>query len=300
MEFSKDAYARIIDNLHDGLYFVDRDRKITFWNKAAERITGFSSDEVVGRRCSDNILTHVDGEGDTLCLGACPLAAAICDGMPREATVYLHHKDGHRVPVAVRISALTDDSGAVIGGIELFTDISNQGANELRIRELEKLALLDTLTQLANRSFLEREVRNRLDERDRFGVPFGVLFIDIDHFKEFNDRYGHAVGDEVLRSVARTMVINSRPFDLYGRWGGEEFLGIIRNVAIHDLGQIGNRLRMLVESSYLASAGGRLQVTISIGAALSREDDSLEALLQRADELLYESKKSGRNRLTLD
>lgn len=299
MEFSKDAYARIIDNLHDGLYFVDRDRKITFWNKAAERITGFSSDEVVGRHCSENILTHVDGEGNTLCLGACPLAATIGDGMPRETTVYLHHKDGHRVPVAVRISALTDDSGAVIGGIELFTDISNQGANELRIRELEKLALLDTLTQLANRSFLEREIRNRLDERDRFGVPFGVLFIDIDHFKEFNDRYGHAVGDEVLRSVARTMVTNSRPFDLYGRWGGEEFLGIIRNVAIHDLGQIGNRLRMLVESSYLASSGGKLQVTISIGAALSREDDSLEALLQRADELLYESKKSGRNRLML-
>lgn len=299
MNFSRDSYARIIENLYDGLYFVDRDRKITFWNKGAERISGFSAAEVVGRHCSDNILTHVDAEGNTLCLGACPLAATIGDGMPREATVFLHHKDGHRVPVSLRISALTDDTGAVIGGIELFTDISNQAANELRIRELEKLALLDTLTQLANRRFLEREVRNRLEEKKRFNVPFGILFIDIDHFKMFNDTYGHAVGDEVLRFAAKTMVANSRAFDLYGRWGGEEFLGIIRNVSAQDLDRIGNRLRMLVENAYLASGQGKLKVTISVGAAIAQDGDSMAALLKRADELLYESKKAGRNRLTL-
>ena len=299
MDFSKDAYARIIDNLHDGLYFVDRDRRITFWNKAAERISGFPAAEVVGRHCSDNILTHVNADGETLCLSICPLAATIGDGMPREATVYLHHKDGHRVPVSVRVSALTDDDGAVIGGIELFTDISNQRANDLRIRELEKLALLDALTQLANRTYLEREVRSRLDEMERFSVPFGVLFIDIDHFKTFNDTYGHDVGDEVLRSVAQTMVMNSRPFDLYGRWGGEEFLGIIRNVASPDLGHLGNRLRTLIESSYLASGDKKLKVTVSIGAAAAQKGDSMTALLKRADALLYESKTAGRNRLTL-
>jgi diguanylate cyclase (GGDEF)-like protein/PAS domain S-box-containing protein len=299
MNFSSDSYVRIIENLYDGLYFVDRDRKITFWNKGAERISGFSAAEVVGRHCSDNILTHVDAEGNTLCWGACPLAATISDGMPREAAVFLHHKDGHRVPVSVRISALTDDAGTVIGGIELFTDISNQVANELRIRELEKLALLDTLTQLANRRFLEREVRNRLEEKKRFNVPFGILFIDIDHFKMFNDRYGHAVGDEVLRFVAKTIVANSRTFDLYGRWGGEEFLGIIRNVTAQDLDHIGNRIRMLVDNAYLTSAQGKLEVTISVGAAMARDGDSMAALLKRADELLYESKRAGRNRLTL-
>lgn len=299
MNFSRESYARIIDNLHDGLYFVDRERKITFWNKAAERIAGFSAAEVLGRHCSDNILNHVNAAGETLCLGDCPLAATIGDGMPREATVYLHHKDGHRVPVAVRVSALTDDDGAVIGGIELFTDISNQTANELRIRELEKLALLDMLTQLANRSFLEREVRSRLEERERFNVPFGVLFIDIDHFKDFNDTYGHAVGDEVLRSVAQTMVANSRPFDLCGRWGGEEFLAVIRNVAAQELALLGNRLRALVESSYLSREDRTLKITVSIGATIAQGGDSPETLLKRADALLYESKKAGRNRLTL-
>ena len=183
MRLDEDTYRRIIENLHDGLYFVDKDRIITYWNKAAEKISGFAADEVIGKSCSDNILTHVDSEGNNLCTGMCPLAATISDGDPRNAEVYLHHRDGHRVPVSVRISVLTDRDGNIIGGIELFTDISNQAANELRVKELEKLALLDHLTQLANRNYIERELQNRFEEKKRFNMPFGILFIDIEHFK---------------------------------------------------------------------------------------------------------------------
>ena len=151
MILEKDSFERVIENLHDGLYFVDRDGVITYWNKAAEKISGFTASEVVGKSCSDNILTHIDGDGNHLCTGMCPLKTTIADGMPREAEIYMHHKEGHRIPVSVRVSTLTDKNGNTIGGIELFTDISNQTANELRVKELEKLALLDNLTQLANR-----------------------------------------------------------------------------------------------------------------------------------------------------
>ena len=195
MKLEKDSFERIIENLHDGLYFVDRDRVITYWNKAAEQISGFTANEVIGTSCSDNILTHVDSEGNNLCTGMCPLAATIADGKPRKDEVYMHHKEGHRIPVSVRVSTLTDRDGNIIGGIELFTDISNQAANELRVKELEKLALLDNLTQLANRNYIEKEVQSRFEEQKRFNVPFGILFLDIDHFKKFNDIYGHDVGD---------------------------------------------------------------------------------------------------------
>ena len=137
MKLERDSYERVIESLHDGLYFVNRDRVITYWNKSAERISGFSAEEVVGKSCADNILTHVDGEGKNLCVNGCPMAETISDGIPREANVYLHHRAGHRVPVSVRVSALTDADSNIIGGIELFTDISNQSANELRIKELE-------------------------------------------------------------------------------------------------------------------------------------------------------------------
>ncbi len=175
MNLDKNSYARIIDNLHDGLYFVDTNRIITYWNKAAERISGFSAAEVVGRSCANKILTHVDGAGTCLCTGVCPLAATIADGMDREAQVFLHHKDGHRVPVLVRVGLLRDPDGKVIGSIELFTDISNIQANTLRVQELEKLALLDNLTQLANRNYIERELQARFEEHKRMKVPFGIL-----------------------------------------------------------------------------------------------------------------------------
>ncbi|MFH1157204.1 MAG: GGDEF domain-containing protein [Pseudomonadota bacterium] len=299
MHLEKESYKRIIENLHEGLYLVDRNRTITYWNRSAETISGFSAMEVVGRSCADNILTHMDGDGNNLCTGQCPLQAAIEDGKPRKAEVYMHHKDGHRIPVSVRVSALTDSAGRTIGGIELFTDISSQAANELRVKELEKLALLDGLTQLANRNYIDRELRSRFEEKKRFDMPFGILFIDIDHFKQFNDTYGHDVGDDVLKFIAGTFVVNARPFDLFGRWGGEEFIGVVRNVTGKELELLGNRLRSLIQSSYIVHDDKKLHVTVSMGATIAGDTDTPESLVKRADMLLYKSKAGGRNCLTL-
>jgi diguanylate cyclase (GGDEF)-like protein/PAS domain S-box-containing protein len=292
-------YRLIVDSLYDGLYLVDRNRVITYWNKAAEKITGFPAEEVIGKSCADHILTHVDVEGNTLCLGLCPLAESISDGGRREAEVYLHHKKGHRIPVSVRVSAIRDQNGEIVGGVELFSDISSKAANELRIKELEKLAFLDNLTQLANRHYLQRELELRFEEYKRYSVPFGVLLMDIDFFKKFNDNYGHDVGDMVLKTVANTCISHSRPFDLYGRWGGEEFLCIIRNVNSKDLELMANRLRVLIENSYIIYNQEKLKVTISIGATTALAEDNLDGILKRADTLLYASKNGGRNMVTL-
>ncbi|MGO8878466.1 MAG: diguanylate cyclase [Desulfomonilaceae bacterium] len=299
MDISRTAFSDIVDNLYDGLYVVDRDRIITYWNKAAERISGFSAQEVVGRSCSENVLTHVDAEGNSLCLEKCPLAEGIADGKRREAEIYMHHKDGHRVPVSCRLSALSDDEGNVIGGVELFTDISNQKVRESRIKELEKIAMLDKLTQLPNRNYLDKEIEHRFEEKKLYKLSFGVLFMDIDHFKKFNDTYGHDVGDTVLKFVANTLVGSTRTNDVFGRWGGEEFIGILRNINHQDLESLGNRVRLLVENSYIVHGNEKLHVTISVGATLGRDDDTIETLLKRADTLLYKSKSAGRNRLTI-
>nr|WP_181550066.1 sensor domain-containing diguanylate cyclase [Desulfosalsimonas propionicica] len=300
MKLENDSYEKIIENLHDGLYLVDRDRVITYWNKGAEKISGFAASEVVGRSCSDNILTHLDDDFNNLCIAGCPLAASMVAGKLRDAEVYMHHKNGHRIPVSVRVSTLADKDGNIIGGIELFTDISNHETNKLRIKELEKLALLDNLTQLANRRYIESEINNRLEEKKRFNLSFGVLFIDIDHFKAFNDTYGHDLGDKVLQFTANNFTANSRPFDMYGRWGGEEFIGVIRNINGQGLVTIGNKVRNLVEKSYINHDGKILQVTVSVGATLVGQGDDIESLIKRADELLYKSKSAGRNCVTTD
>lgn len=296
-QLKKDDYLAIINSIYDGLYLVDNDRKIIFWNDAAERISGFCREEVIGRTCSDCILTHIDAEGNDLCQHGCPVQATMEDKRSHEDTVYLHHKKGHRIPVHVRTSPLIDSRGDIAGAIELFTDVSNQEANVIRVRELEKLALLDTLTNLANRRYLEQEIDVRLSELDRFKVPFGLLFMDIDHFKTINDSHGHEIGDEVLCYIAQTFVVNSRPFDLYGRWGGEEFVAIIRNVNREELCGIAERVRRLVGKSFIMHHDQRIGVTLSIGATLAKAGDTVTSIINRADANMYKGKKTGRNRV---
>lgn len=107
MRLEKSTFEKVIENINDGLYFVNQEKVITYWNKAAEQIAGFTANQVIGKSCADNILTHTDDEGNSLCAMSCPLAATITDGKTREAEVYMHHKDGHRVQVSVRIMTLT-------------------------------------------------------------------------------------------------------------------------------------------------------------------------------------------------
>lgn len=292
-------YKSLIENIFDGLYLVDKDRSIIYWNQVAEKITGYRSEEVIGRRCRDNILVHVDDNGQSLCHGRCPLQATIQDGAFRDAEVYLQHKDGHRVPVWVRAAPLHDTGGNIIGGAELFTDLSANNAITTKVNELEKLSLLDTLTQLANRRYLEMELNNRIAEKNRYGATFGIVFMDIDFFKRVNDGYGHDVGDRVLKAVARTFMNTARPSDLMGRWGGEEFVGILKRVDDKGLRSAAERVRSLVEKSHIRENGLTLKVTVSIGGTLADPTDTANSIIKRADTLLYRSKENGRNRCTI-
>lgn len=293
-------FEELILNLHDGAYFVDHNMRIFFWNKSAEEITGYPAADVLGSRCSDNILIHVDERGEPLCGRNCPIAAPLRGHVKHEAELFLRHRDGHRVPVAVRVSPLRDLEGNSVGVVELFSDRSGKVAMESRLRELEALALLDPLTNLSNRRHLDGELECRVQEAQRYGLPSGVLFLDIDHFKNFNDDFGHDMGDRAIRTVANTLRSSARPFDVFGRWGGEEFVGILRNVEAEALKQIAARYRALIASSTVTTREGEQRITVSIGATLIRAEDTAESAIIRADALMYQSKQAGRNRVTSD
>ena len=291
---------RMLDALKEGAYFVDRERRITYWNKAAERLTGFRSEEVVGHRCSENILVHVDCQGKNLCKAGCPLLATMEDTLTREAEVFFHHRRGHRVPVSVRTTPLEDDEGNVVGGIELFAEISPEENLRERMAELERRSLLDLLTGVPNRRYLDSELAALFALWQKSGVPFGVLFFDIDHFKGFNDTHGHDIGDRVLETTAKTLVSAVRSFDVIGRWGGEEFVGLFPNAERETLASIGERLRSAVEATWIEADGQRLSVTVSIGGtSAAKEDLSAAAVVKRADTMMYRSKQEGRNRVTV-
>lgn len=296
---SPSFYKRLIDNLHDGVYFVDCNRIITYWNRGAEHLTGYTEADAVGKKCSDNFLRHVNEQGCELCLGGCPLEATLKDGESREAEVFLLHKSGHRVPVSVRVAPMADGNGQIIGAVETFSDNSAKKDVERRAEEFETLAFRDALTGVANRRYLDLKLQQAIQEVEKLGRKIGLLMIDVDYFKQVNDTYGHATGDTVLRTVCQTLAHGMRPKDIVGRWGGEEFLVLAMDVTPAGLQTLAERCRMLVAESAVLIGGKAVKVTISAGATMLQRGDSEETLFKRADELMYRGKGAGRNRAVL-
>ncbi|HNB50689.1 MAG TPA: sensor domain-containing diguanylate cyclase [Anaerolineales bacterium] len=293
-------YKDLIDHLFDGVYFVDRDRNITYWNQGAERITGYCAADVIGHSCRDNLLNHVSANGVLLCLTSCPLAACMEDGKPREADVFLHHASGHRIPVRVRAAPLRDANGEIIGAVETFNNNTNIVNLRSQLRELQHTVKKDTLTGVGNRAYLEGRLRAIFAEFEQEKAPVGLLFIDVDHFKQFNDTFGHELGDKVLQMVADTLSHNVRVTDAVGRWGGEEFLVILYDIETEQvLAALANKLRALVAHSSLSWQEHQLSVTISVGATLLQPQDTPETFVRRADLLMYKSKQAGRDRVTI-
>jgi diguanylate cyclase (GGDEF)-like protein len=168
-----------------------------------------------------------------------------------------------------------------------------------RLARLEKQALLDALTGIGNRRYLERHLEARAEELRRYGVPFGVLFIDIDRFRQVNETHGYPMGDRVLHMVAQTIAANLRPFDEAGRWEGEQFVVVVANVDDHALSIVAERIRMLVAASSIKGVRGPLRVTISIGAALAGAEEGPDSVIERAEQLMQQSKIAGRNQVSL-
>jgi diguanylate cyclase (GGDEF)-like protein/PAS domain S-box-containing protein len=294
----KDFYHDLLDQISDGVYFVTRERRITYWNGGAERITGFSAQEVLGHSCSEGMLRHIDDTGRQLCLGGCPLAAVMTDGEPREAQVYLHHKDGHRLPVIVWGRALRDQAGEITGSVEVFSPRpSNPFAGQRRIDDDN---LLDPVTGLPPRRLGELNLQTLMRAVAEGVTTLGVLFIDADHFKQVNDTHGHKTGDEVLRMVAQSTANGLRRGDIPIRWGGDEFLVLLPGIDQAALQTTAERVRVLVENSWIQEGETQVRVSVSVGATMALPTETVDELVDRSDRLMYASKHAGRNRGTTD
>jgi len=289
-------YRELLDHMSDGVYFVDRERRILYWNDRATRLTGYKAEEVMGRFCQDEILCHVDGNGKRLCHDGCPLTATIADGEAREAQVFLRHKKGRRVPVLVRVQPIHANDGSVVGAVEIFSDETARLAAARKTKEMERLAFLDQLTQLPNRRYLEMSVKTALTEFQVHGDAFGVLVMDVDRFKAINDGFGHSTGDKALQEAARILTGALRTTDIVGRWGGDEFLAVVRHVDEKIMGQLAERCCALMRQTSLVSAEGAVKLSVSVGGAVAGREDSADSVIRRADELMYRSKALGRGR----
>ncbi len=300
LEVDPKFYKVLANNVYDGLFQVDSNGLILLWNQGAERITGILSNKAIGKPCQDELFKHYGEKGETIPAGTLPVLLTLKDGKQREIRAYLKHIEGYRVSVLVKTVPLLDKNNNILGVIEILNDNKSIIAAHLRNQRVEQTMLFDALTGIGNRAHIETRFKYALIDYEASRVPFGILFMDIDHFKDFNDTHGHLTGDKILRFVANTIKQHLRVTDSCGRWGGEEFLALVTDITAEGLQMVAEKLRMLVSRASIEEGGKKLSITISIGATMVRPDETFESLLKRADELLYKSKQNGRNRVTME
>jgi diguanylate cyclase (GGDEF)-like protein len=182
-------------------------------------------------------------------------------------------------------------SVAVTGLVLLLVSLATKRYQE----RLEAVALSDKLTGLANRQALDIVLQRDMAEHRRSGMGVALLLLDLDHFKDINDKYGHLAGDAVLKSVAVAIRSQLRDSDMLGRWGGEEFMVILKRTDLNAATLVAEKIRQHLTSVKITYATHEIGLNCSIGVAVLREDDTADSLLNRADRGLYAAKQGGRN-----
>ncbi len=264
----------------EGCRSIETDCKIFF------RLTRLHVAELAGSSC---ILNEVDD--------------AILKELKSPAPTLLVPLISHGIAIGfLAIHGMQENCDAT--NIRFFQALANEVAvslqNALLYREIDRLSRIDPLTGLMNRRSFTVSAIRFLQLAIRYNKPLSAAMLDIDFFKKVNDTYGHAMGDDVLKSVAKTCEGLIRRSDIVGRFGGEEFCFLFPETAVESASLLAERIRVAISSLTFESEGQNFQVTASIGLAeLHGEADSLETMLSRSDEALYQAKESGRDRVVV-
>lgn len=285
----------IFDTLYEGVIMVDLDRKITYWNLGAKRLTGFSSDETIGTMCHDDILNHIDVHGRMLCLDGCPFRQSMIDGKIREMEIYLQHKRGHRIPVRLRTVPIVED-GKIVGSIEMFIESTQEYDRFKRIDAHGNQILVDPVTHLPNRMMVEHFLESKLNDHNKIGIPYGIALVDLDNFEAINLTYGLSIGDDVLKLLSESFKHSFKSADIIGRWENDAFIFVFSNLSKESLGTVCDKIRVVSEGSVLRNMPTKdIDFSVSVGGSLIRQDENIQSLIDRLHDNLKKAKIKGGN-----
>jgi diguanylate cyclase (GGDEF)-like protein/PAS domain S-box-containing protein len=295
-----EMYRFLVDNVSDGVYLVDRDRTITMWNRGASAISGYADEDVIGRRCRDGILNHVDDTGRLLCATGCPLAATMIDGQRREAHVWMTKSDGSRLPVRVKATPVHGPDGAIVGAMEVFTDDTPMLEAQSRAARLTQTDGVDQLTGLGSRVRLAADLTNHCENWERHGWPFGLLLVDIDRLGAIDAKHGTAVAEQAVALVARTMAQTLPQAAALARYDDDQFAVLLPCHDAAELRKLAVRLWRMVTVSRLMVDGQRLRLTVSLGGTMAMAKEVPDTILHRASSLLHEAQQTDRDKVVID
>ena len=282
----------VLETAGDAIITADSHGRIRYFNPAAEAMFGRSAEAMEGKKLNqlmpephasghDDYIQRYEREGDPRVIG---------QGRELEAC----RADGSSFPIELNVTDTGLEDPPLYVGI--IRDISDRKAAEA---ELRRLATTDPLTGLPNRRHFLEMAEAECHRAGRYGRPFSLVMLDVDHFKGVNDRHGHSAGDAVLQSLAAAVSGGLRDEAVAGRLGGEEFAILLPEAAGEDAAAVADRIRQRVAETPVATGVGDLIVTVSLGVATWQPPaEAVDSLLSRADAALYTSKERGRNRVT--
>jgi diguanylate cyclase (GGDEF)-like protein/PAS domain S-box-containing protein len=295
---SEARFRMLGENSHDVIWTLDLgSQRLGYVSPSVERLTGYTAQEVIGQAL-DFVITK-----PSLALvqrNAREMLEQIENGRRDKLTQVMEvgqrHRDGHIVQTEVVTTYLLDNDGKPQTVLGITRDITERKKIEA---ELARMAQLDSLSGLNNRRHFMNLAQQELTRCARYGGPLSILMLDIDNFKQINDRLGHQTGDLVIRTMGRLCLETLRDIDVIGRLGGEEFAVVLPQTDGARALDAAERLRKKVATTELALEQGLpLRFTISIGVAtLTDTNNNLDMLLGEADKAMYQAKRSGRNRV---
>ncbi|TAK90583.1 MAG: diguanylate cyclase [Burkholderiaceae bacterium] len=295
------------------MFVIDRQHRITHWNRACAALTGACSADMIGRGSPWRIFYPnerplladlvVDGVTDTLLKRYYhyPVQRSELIEGAYEAEDYFPQLKGGGRWLFFTAAPLRDDKGNVVGAIETIQDFTARRNAEAALRDSEEryreLSITDALTGLYNSRHFWEQLNLEMERAQRYGTPLSLILLDVDHFKQLNDTYGHLVGDHVLGTLGSVIRRNLRSPDSAYRYGGEEFALILPETSLEGALATAERLRTEFALSPLSGDLGckGLTSTVSIGVTNHGANDTPHSFVKRADQAVYDAKHRGRD-----
>ncbi len=283
-----------LEDAFEGILLIDPSGKILYANKSAKNLLGFR-----GRIVNRDFVQLIDGveEGDVSILRQEDFINCIEGGCTVNRKVAF--KTATDVPrvFEARLHPLSLEGVKVI--ILYFKEFVPPYVQPEKVRELEKMAMLDYLTGIGNRIYLEHRLKEAILEKELFEVESSVVLMDLDNFKRINDEYGHTAGDKVLKAFSKYLLQSFMSHDYLGRWGGDEFVAILNWISKGDVPKVMERFYNGLMSVKVDINGKNMRISASCGVTDVRKGGAVESIIERCDKGLYASKSQGGNKFTV-
>lgn len=276
--------VQAIEQTDEMIRITDKNCVVTYVNKAVIAETGYAEAELIGQKCS----IFKSGKQDTTFYKN--LWDTVLSGNVYKNVIVNKRKDGTFYYEEQTITPVFDEQNNLF-----FVATGHDISARIELEKiLHSLATIDTLTGIYNRYSIDKEIDINIKKFERYEDLFSLLMLDIDHFKNINDTYGHDAGDFVLKELSSKIKNLIRETDVFGRWGGEEFILILPKTTKDDAIATANKIKKIIEAHKFDNLP---QITVSIGVSLYNKNITKEMLLKDVDEALYNAKNSGRNRV---